>query len=219
MKRIASAAALVVAWLSSTVTYAADPCSGFDWPSVTVTSAPYRIAVDHSRSMAQLTEIGKPISPRAAYVTLGLTAVEYSLAVRSGIQMRRVGPDRWCAYPVTVEVEYGLEDPVKVYIARELKRGSCRYRTTMDHEMDHVRIHLAGVERAQRDIRNVMANVIANKMPVSGRTGDEAAKAVRDVLVAAARKAVRPSSNEAKRRNAAIDTPASYEALRRSCPK
>lgn len=89
----------------------------------------------------------------------------------------------------------------------------------MDHEMDHVRIHLAGVERAQRDIRNVMANVIANKMPVSGRTGDEAAKAVRDVLVAAARKAVRPSSDEAKRRNAAIDTPASYEALRRSCPK
>ena len=198
---------------------AASPCDGEPPPSVVVNSPRHPIEFDRSKGMADLTAMmGNDHLSGAGFVTLGITAVDYTTSITSNVQSRRIGSGKWCAYPVNVIVDHGFANPIKVYLAREVREGTCKYAATMDHEMRHVRIHEAGLWRAILAVDREVAATVRRTMPVSGNTSDEVIRAVNDLISGAVDRAVRQVSSEVQAENDAMDTPDAYLAFSRQCP-
>lgn len=199
---------------------AAGACDGESPPSVVVNSLRQPLALDRSKAIDELTlMMGNDHLSGAGFVTLGVTAVEYSTTITSNVQSRRDGTGAWCAFPVNVIVEHGFAKPVRVYIAREVQEGTCKYEATMDHELQHVRIHEAGLWKARIAVDREVAAAVRRQMPVRGRSSDEAIRAVNDIVTEAVDRAVREVSAGVQRDNDAMDTPEAYLAFSRQCSK
>jgi len=196
----------------------AGPCDGESPPSVIVNSPRHPVVYDRSKAIAELTAMmGNDHLSGAGFVTLGVTAVDYSTTITSNVQSRRDRTGGWCAYPINVIVEHGFAKPVKVYIAREVQEGTCKYAATMDHEMQHVRIHEAGLWKARIAVDREVAEAVRRRMPVRARSSEDAIREVNDIVSEAVDRAVKAVTSGVQEENDAMDTPEAYLAFSRQC--
>ena len=155
---------------------------------------------------------------RPGLQTLGITSVVYSTTIRSNVQIRRDGLGPWCSYPVNSIVEHGFSRPITIYIAREFAEGTCKYVTTMEHEMRHVSIHEAGLWQGRLAVDREMAAAVRRAMPITGQTKEEVTKAVDAVISDAVDRAISEVSQSIESDNAAMDTTEAYIAFSGQCP-
>ncbi|MNU59736.1 hypothetical protein D3C71_489110 [compost metagenome] len=173
--------------------------------------------VDHAKSRAELGGLmGQKAFP--GFYTQGLTDVTYSTAPRFLIASHELADGRWCASLKRANVEFGLGEPARVHIAREIPEESCRYVTVLAHEMQHVGISQRTVGNAVEELQRALSNAAPKTSPAFGKS-EEAAS---DVLKASLQKIIddvtRRYIARAEFENASIDTRQSYEALSAQCP-
>lgn len=207
---ILAALVLFILLLHPAVAAACDAVS----PTIDVDILRRPVSYDYSLDMRRLTSMA---GNRHKGATLGITAVDYLTHVRVTVRMTKSIFGSWCAYPTEVHVRHGFSDNVRVYLARDLVRGSCRYRTTLAHEMQHVAIHERGLSRAKSVIRDAILQVVDSAMPVKGSTREEAAKRAETLITDAATRAAKAVIARTERENAAIDTDQSYRAMAAAC--
>lgn len=173
--------------------------------------------VDHAKSRA---ELGGMMGQKAfpGFYTQGLTDVTYSTAPRFLIASHELADGRWCASLKRANVEFGLGEPARVHIAREIPEKSCRYVTVLAHEMQHVGISQRTVGNAVEELQRALSNAATKTSPAFGKS-EEAAS---DVLKASLQKVIddvtRRYIARAEFENASIDTRQSYETLTAQCP-
>lgn len=147
-------------------------------------------------------------------VTLGLTATQ--LAARADYELtkltRRDG--RECVALSKIGARLANED-VTVLVDRRYKPGSCERKAVLAHEMEHVRIGdevLRDWEpRARERLRAVADRWSGRWVPAAE------AKRIDKEISAAVSDLVRKIEADSRRRNAKINTPASYRAVQRRC--
>lgn len=147
-------------------------------------------------------------------VTLGLTATQ--LAARADYELtkvtRRDGTE--CVALARIGAKLANED-VSVLVDRRYKPGSCERKAVLAHEMEHVRIGNEVLRewegRARDRLRAVADRWSGRWVPASDarRIDKEIADVVADL--------VRRMEADSRRRNARIDTPASYREVQRRC--
>jgi hypothetical protein len=147
-------------------------------------------------------------------VTLGLTATQ--LAARADYELtkvtRRDGVE--CVALARIGAKLANED-VTVLVDRRYKPGSCERKAVLAHEMEHVRIGNEVLRewkgRARERLRAVADRWSGRWVPASDarRIDKEVSAAIADL--------VRRMEADSRRRNARIDTPASYREVQRRC--
>lgn len=78
-----------------------------------------------------------------------------------------------CFYPGEIHLTLTLKDPV-IYIARDVKNGTCAYDITMRHEQTHEAVNLEALEYYIPKIRDGFLGVV-KKYAVAGRQKDDIA--------------------------------------------
>jgi hypothetical protein len=110
-------------------------------------------------------------------ITRGQITTSYDMAfnklLNSATQMACIWPKQ-----VRVTVSYA---PI-VYIAREYRPGSCRYNTTMEHELRHVNTDVITLNEYLPRIQNAVQGVV-NALGVRGPMPDHAATAQQEAMV------------------------------------
>ncbi|NKB44047.1 MAG: hypothetical protein GKS03_07170 [Alphaproteobacteria bacterium] len=158
---------------------------------------------------------GQRIS-RAHANAIGLTYAEVSLnlsAATRSVPRQRGG---YCVYLEEVRAEFGF-DRVDVYVGREYRRGTCEYRTILDHENEHVAINNSVVRGYGPRLRQSIARELGRLRPLFTTTVNTGARQT----VADLQQRIQPMMDafqqEQRRRNAAIDTDTNYGALQELC--
>ncbi|MBV6631702.1 MAG: hypothetical protein KI792_01570 [Alphaproteobacteria bacterium] len=123
-----------------------------------------------------------------------------------------------CLWVRGLTINISLE-PV-IYIARELQRGSCRYRTLLEHEQRHVAADRRLLETYQSRIETELGLALL-EMGATGPVPVSLASQVQQELSAEVGRTVDAAMEEfaqaRDRAQQAIDNPAEYARLSRAC--
>jgi hypothetical protein len=187
--------------------------------------APYDIDLDvdtpnarlhHDRSISELGRMTIH-SPRGRILGLAKTALEFGWRVSFGSETLGEGNCVWVS-GLRLIVKYPTPD---IYVAREYRKGSCQYRTILDHEAQHVRISKATIKRYLPRLHMLLTSlrIPTPRRPVyvtSTKRGEARLHALmRDLVEPVYREMAVALANA----QANLDSPASYQRYRRRCRK
>lgn len=147
---------------------------------------------------------------------IGLTYAEISLelgAATRSVPRKRGG---YCVYLEEVEADFGF-DRVDVYVGKEYRRGTCEYRTILDHENEHVAINNAVVRKFAPRLRQAMEGELRAMQPIFTPTVKTGAKRAVEELRQRIQPMMKAFQREQRQRNGEIDTDSNYGALQELC--
>lgn len=195
-------------------------------PTVAVSVSETRVRYDHGRGRDALKSMGNdtvsPYGPEAQTHVSGLMNGEI-LTEQSIRFLQETWPRRslGCVYLDSIDVKITIK-PV-IYVAREYKQGTCRYRSIVEHEKRHIAVdqQVAGKyrERMARAIReNLAASAIGGApVPVAAIPAEQ--EKIRARFEGLLKRYNAEMSAERKARQQGVDTLAEYERVRAQCPQ
>ena len=126
--------------------------------------------------------------------------------------------DAYCFWVKDIDVLLRYETP-DVYIAREYRRGSCNYKVTLEHEMQHVKVARKYLGRFVTKMRSTLTSLLIPK-PKSAVVIESPAKAKHEAeellekLIYSVYKQLRIEIGKAQ---AKVDSPREYKRVGRKC--
>lgn len=147
---------------------------------------------------------------------LGLTISNLKTDLQMEVESRQLSRNLWCSTPKSINFKFGQIEKVLVYIASEIRAGSCEDRTTLQHELQHVAFTEAAILSARSRIVPAIHQALKGRT-YKGRTvaGSQAElqRAVSDSI----RKQIDIIIQEMEARHASIDTADNYERTAAIC--
>jgi hypothetical protein len=126
--------------------------------------------------------------------------------------------DAYCFWVKDIDVLLRYETP-DVYIAREYRRGSCNYKVTLEHEMQHVKVARDYMGRFVTKMRSTLTSLLIPK-PKSAVVIESPAKAKREaeqLLQRLIYSVYEQLQIEMGKAQAKVDSPREYKRLGRKC--
>jgi hypothetical protein len=173
-----------------------------------VTETPIR--TDRSRSIADLTRRLAGQGPEGP--TLGLTQSRLATKLSYAIRAVPMG-DGFCVTLDRVDVEITLG--LVVYLATELKPGSCIDREAAKHEEKHVGLERQLLPVAEARVEAVLAGLA--KRTATGASVDQAGNRLQRRIQAAVDKVLSAFAAEKKAQQLKFDTIEEYQKLSQRC--
>lgn len=215
------AAAIMGVVVSASPSSANASCTIDGLPSARVNLAIAPTHTDTTRTLDQLTRIPNDtrIGLSQGHQVGGLSAgeIRFQSQIEFGNSVDFFSGDT-CLWVQNLALEIAM-DPV-IYIARELQRGSCRYRTLLEHEQRHVSTD----RRLLQTFRGRIEGELNQKLRSMGPTGpipvSFAAQVQRELAAevgTAVNLAMANFSRARDQAQQAIDTPQEYARLSQAC--
>lgn len=182
--------------------------------SIRVHTGEAEIIYDRTKSVAALSRIAPDRrSGLEAYShTLGITAPKFASDGEYRTVARRVG-NVWCASVLSATIEVTLQQTV--YLASELKQGSCVNRVVLTHERKHTTLNSQFVGKLVRVIQGAVRKA---RLPGSqGATAEAAQKAAIDAMDKVIGEVVNGFAADLRQAQEAVDTPREYDRIYRIC--
>ncbi len=189
-------------------------------PKVTVTAKPGTPRLDRSLGDKELKALVQKLE-RNMHLTrgqpLGLTVGPISARYRTAIRYKKQQHGGYCVWLSSAEVSVGFE-ALTVYLDRVYEEGSCEYAAILAHEMTHVRLNRETVEKYLPQLRREVSSALRAK-PSIRELGvkRQARDAYLLYLKRRLERTFRAMEAQRRRKNARIDTPESYRAIREKC--
>lgn len=158
---------------------------------------------------------GQRIS-RAHSRAIGLTYAEISLGLSASTRSIPRERGGYCVYLEEVKADFGF-DRFDVYVGREYRRGTCEYRTILDHENEHVAINNKAVKDYGPRLRRTIEQQLSYLPPIFTPSVNTGARLAVQKLQERLQPVMAAFKREQSRRNRAIDTEANYGALQELC--
>ena len=192
-------------------------------PVVDIAISATAIKYDLTKSSAQLQSFDidtvSPYSSKEHTKVGGLTGGQISIATDLNYSISKSPLLRQsCLWfdKVTVSV---VSEPT-VYIANEYKEGSCRFRTTFEHEMKHVKADIDILNEFQPRLEAAAKAAVADTSTIGPFSTDDIEqiksgvnKKIEDALL----KTIESLQSERRIRQQAIDSREEYDRLSRVC--
>lgn len=148
---------------------------------------------------------------------LGLTHIDGRFTVRPTVGFRRMADGTICASVKAVEFKWWIAD-FRVDVAAEYRGGSCAYDNILRHENAHVAIWQRAYSGADRDVRPALSEALRRERAFAVHsTQQQAADMAAKRLNQTAKDVFDRYLAQARRENAALDTPENYRAEQRRC--
>ena len=177
------------------------------------------VTYNHTLSVKDVRQLytvrGQRVS-RSHSNAIGITYAEIGLSLSASTRSLPRERGGYCVYLEEVKVDFGFEK-FEVYIGREYRRGSCEYRTILDHENEHVAINKRAVKEYGPRLRRSIEQQLSFMPPLFAPTVDTGARRAVQELQNRIEPVMNAFKREQRRRNSAIDTEANYGALQQLC--
>jgi hypothetical protein len=180
---------------------------------VTVEGLPVNYAIDETLPYSELTLMGAEAGTGDRVIGLTHARLSHSATiVASGVEDPRTR--RVCVRP---EIRLTLSmQPMTVYVGREFSGDPCRRGVILEHEAKHVAVYRQYLQEAVEQVRDEVAGAYGNAVMMFG-SREEAQREIEAALGGYLGPAVQRSSQELKRRQAEVDTPAEYARVSAAC--
>ena len=146
----------------------------------------------------------------------GLTRGSYTHRMSAKGQYGRAD-NGYCVYLTEIDFTFEFKD-LFIFVAKEYPRGSCRYNTTLAHEMQHVNLYKASFTRHAPALKATLEAAARSLPPLWVPSQQDGIRKAMERLEAILKPQVTAFWEEATRNNAAIDTEQSYRILDQQCP-
>jgi len=187
---------------------------------VTFKEDPGRVKVDRRHSQKQLTAMMRKKSKirfTREMLNNGLTRTKYGTNMGFELQYAELESGKVCAALRTVDATFGYAE-ITVFIARKYKKGSCQYRTVLQHENTHVAIHRKYLKKYADRMRRRLTSTANKAGVIFAPTVQQVKTAFRKRLEKAVDQLTEEFSRELDAANARIDTPENYRRENKKCP-
>lgn len=146
---------------------------------------------------------------------LGITAIETMLSLRAS---SRLVPQQngYCVYLTSVDADFGWQKQ-QVFIASELKQGSCGYNAVLDHENQHVAINRETVAQYAPRIRARIEESLRAQKPVFTQNTGSTTDAILEGIKNQAGSVMDQFGSTMSQRHGVIDTASNYSATSALC--
>jgi len=101
----------------------------------------------------------------------GLTPYNLNTTLEFNILKKVFKDGVTCFYPGEINLTFTLKDPV-IYVARNIRRGTCEFNVTLRHEQTHEQINIEALEYYLPKIRDAFIAAV-RKYAVAGREKDD----------------------------------------------
>lgn len=162
--------------------------------------------------IAKFSTIKLPLGKAFAGLTRGSYTHQMSAKGRYGRSN-----NGFCVYLTEVDFTFEFKD-LFIFVAKEYPRGSCRYNTTLAHEMQHVNLYKASFTRHAPALKATLESAAKSLPPLWVPNQQDGLKKSMEKLDAMLKPHITAFWEEARRNNAAIDTEQSYRILDQQCP-
>ncbi len=150
-----------------------------------------------------------------AFVFNGYTYGSAEMKLKFGYRVATMTDDSYCAYINRVDMAFGNRE-MRVYLSNEHAKGSCRYKVTLDHEMEHVRHSKDVLTRFVKKMKKLQEYVRA--MPIrNGREIDQVKQELRDQFISKIKEIGARFDHEVKTVNNELDTMENYQRMDALC--
>ena len=149
-------------------------------------------------------------------VARGLTVSEIRGNARYEVREVTLPSGRKCIALSTVSVRFGVAETT-ILIDQRYPPGSCERTAVLKHERQHVRISAEGLRRWEGRIRQRLLRATARWR--EGWAAPSAQARIEAAVNEAVGALIDDIQADLDRQHAAIDTPASYEAVQRQCDR
>ena len=137
-------------------------------PKVSIVAQIGDLKYDHTKSKKAITRMH--LSTGADLITgellQGLSLFERKLSVGVKVESKRLPSGINCYYPKEVNFKIGTGENPTIFIAREIKRGTCKYDVVLRHEQTHQQINQSVIEHYVPVIKEKLREII-QKYPVA----------------------------------------------------
>ncbi len=147
---------------------------------------------------------------------LGLTLSSFLFQIATSVKLLPIADDKLCAYPDTFDITVGYTG-FKVYIDRRYGKGSCEYRTVLEHENGHVSLYRSNLARNLPDLRRAVHSAARRIGPVIVSSPNQAARYMQRQMERKLKPLVARLRRGADLANARIDTAVSYKRVQGRC--
>lgn len=129
------------------VKVSAGPCDSLPInPEVHFSTSYGKLEYDYSRNREEITNISSTTGFHESGAFLsGLATVNIEKEAEVGTITETVQDNVICVIPRKVNVYVGLRNP-KIYLSRDLRKGSCSYNVVLRHEQTHQRINKSALD-------------------------------------------------------------------------
>lgn len=131
-------------------------------PNVTITFSSDKLRYFHSKNHNRLAALHRKMyggETTAGTITNGLSTYNLNTHLQFNVGQRQVG-DLFCYYPQNINLEITLNEP-NIYIAKEIKTGTCSYEVTLRHEQTHQQINIETIRYYMPTFRKRLLEVIS----------------------------------------------------------
>ncbi len=214
--------AALAAFLTAPAPALAAPCPAANaLPRVSLQINPGRVAYNTRKDRRQLRRLqgqrGSP-SRKRGWHPIGLTLTELKFRMKISINTLPRPGQGHCATVGAVEAELGFGD-ITVYVDKRYRKGSCQYRSVIEHENEHVAIFRSTLDRYAPKVEDRLTRAAEKLKPVAASTPNQAAKRLQKAL----QRQMAPLFKEMNRvldsKNNGIDTAANYKREQARCSK
>jgi len=214
--------AAMAAWLAAPAQAVAARCPAAGAsPRVSLQINSGRIVYDTRKDRRQISRLHGSrggASRKRGWRPIGLTLTELKFRMKISINtLPRQGYGH-CATAGAVEAELGYGD-ITVYVDKRYRKGSCQYRSVIEHENEHVAIFRNTLDRYAPRLEDRLTQAAEKLKPVAANTPDQAAERLKKALQRQMEPLFKEMNRTLDSKNNSIDTAASYEREQARCSK
>lgn len=135
-------------------------------PSLVFYTSYGKLKYDTSYTRDKLTQLGKNLGMfEEGDLASGLALVDVASEYELNTSSRKMVNGAYCIIPAEISVYIGFQNPV-IYLAKDLKTGSCRYNLVVRHEKIHQQINVNALEYFIPLIFERVKEIVAKMRPM-----------------------------------------------------
>ncbi len=186
--------------------------------TINITANPGKVVYNHNYSRNEFSRFSKsPVSPN----TLGLTITNLELKMNGETYAERQGKNKFCVGISKINFEIGY-DEILVLIDKKYPTNSCNYKVIKEHENYHVAVSQQAMKFFRQDIEKELREAV-DLLQSQVVYDSTRAQQIMDKQFKEIQKKVNPLfahiNKKIAEKNYKIDTPESYRATTKLCPK
>lgn len=189
-------------------------------PRVTVKTFNSVVRVNNGHSSKQLAaKMGShgKFSRSAGWITRGLTKTTLEGQISVDVRIRPIAKNRYCIGLQKVDAQVGHKE-FKIYVARDLRPGTCEYRTTMSHENAHVSIYKDQLRQFVQRFQNRLMRSASSMRPIVSNSKKAGPDYFLKKLNMEFRLLYKQMSRETDMRQGRLDSEQNYRREQALCP-
>ncbi len=175
---------------------------------------------DHNHSTAEIESISADGGQHENYHIDGLTQSGFSLETHYEFNYsKKMFRDIYCLWVENLRVEFSYTT-MTVYVSTQYPEDSCEYKTTLDHENQHVQIHRDIYEKYQKLLRSAVSSssgIPLMNNPVTVKSLEEGKARISELISGATDPVFNQFQQELSQEQMKLDTTENYHTMQGMC--